>query len=125
MCGGPSHVDLLDPKPKLTELDQQLVPEELIRGERFAFITGRPKLLGSPYNFQRHGESGLPISTLLPHLATIVDNIAVVRSVYTNEFNHGPAQIYMNAGDARGGRRAWVPGRYTAWEVKTATFLDL
>jgi hypothetical protein len=111
MCGGPSHVDLLDPKPKLSELDQQPVPEELIRGERFAFITGRPKLLGSPYTFQQHGESGLPVSSLMPHLAAIVDDIAVVRSVHTNEFNHGPAQIYMNAGDARGGRPsmgAWM-----------------
>ena len=104
MCGGPSQVDLLDPKPTLKKLHGQPVPAELVEGERFAFITGRPKLLGSPYTFRRHGNSGLEISSLMPNLAAIADDIAVVRSLHTNEFNHGPAQIYMNAGDARGGR---------------------
>lgn len=111
MCGGPSQVDLLDPKPKLKACDQQPVPAELVQGDRFAFITGRPKLLASPYPFFRHGESGLPVSSLLPHLSSIVDDIAVVRSLHTNEFNHGPAQLYLNAGDARGGRPsmgAWL-----------------
>ena len=104
MCGGPSQVDLLDHKPKLRELNGQPVPEEVIEGERFAFITGVPSLLGSPYSFRQYGQSGIEVSSLLPHLSTIVDDIAVVRSVHTEEFNHGPAQVYMNAGDARGGR---------------------
>jgi uncharacterized protein (DUF1501 family) len=111
MCGGPSQIDLLDPKPKLIELHGQSVPAAVIEGERFAFITGRPKLLASPYTFAKCGDSGIEVSALLPHLATMVDEIAVVRSLHTNEFNHGPAQIYMNAGDARGGRPsmgAWM-----------------
>lgn len=111
MCGGPSHVDLLDPKPKLQAWSGRPVPQELIQGDRFAFITGTPALLGSPYTFHRAGDAGLEFSSLLPHTASIADEIAVVRSVHTNEFNHGPAQIYMNAGDARGGRPslgAWL-----------------
>jgi hypothetical protein len=104
MVGGPSQIDLFDPKPKLNEWNERPVPEALIKGERFAFITGVPKLLGSPYTFQRHGQSGIELSTLLPHLATVVDDLAVVRSLQTDEFNHGPAQIYMNAGHALGGR---------------------
>ena len=104
MCGGPSQVDLLDPKPALTQWHERPVPEELISGERFAFIRGVPKLLASPYSFRPCGESGTEVSSLLPHVSTIVDDIAVVRSMHTNEFNHGPAQVYMNAGEARGGR---------------------
>lgn len=104
MCGGPSQVDLLDPKPQLTARNQQPAPRSLLEGERFAFISGVPQLLGSPHAFSRHGESGLEVSSLLPHLGSIADEIAVIRSLHTEEFNHGPAQIYMNAGDARGGR---------------------
>ena len=81
MCGGPSQVDLLDPKPILKKRHGQPVPAELVAGERFAFITGRPKLLGSPYGFRRHGESGLEVSSLMPNLAAIADDIAVVRSL--------------------------------------------
>lgn len=104
MAGGPSQIDLFDPKPKLSQWSGRDVPGELIKNERFAFITGMPKLLGSPYAFDRHGQSGIELSTLLPELSKVVDEIAVVRSVHTNEFNHGPAQLYMNAGHALGGR---------------------
>ena len=104
MAGGPSQIDLFDPKPKLLEHSGQPVPKELIENERFAFITGVPKLLGSPFSFDRHGQSGIPLSRLLPELSTVVDDLAVVRSIHTNEFNHGPAQLYMNAGHALGGR---------------------
>jgi hypothetical protein len=88
MAGGPSHVDLFDPKPKLTEWNERPVPEDVIRGERFAFIKGVPKLLGSPYRFQKHGQSGIELSSLLPHLAAIADDLTVIRSMHTNEFNH-------------------------------------
>jgi hypothetical protein len=98
MAGGPSQMDLFDPKPKLNELDGQPAPPEMIKGERFAFITGKPRLLGSPYTFQRYGQSRAALSNLLPHLSTIVDDVAFVRSLHTNEFNHGPGQIYMNTG---------------------------
>jgi len=98
MAGAPSQVDLLDYKPKLQELNGQHIPESMVKGERFAFIRGVPKLLGSPYNFSKWGKSGLEISELLPHLGEIADDVAIVRSMSTTQFNHAPAQIYMNSG---------------------------
>ena len=104
MAGAPSQLDLFEPKPVLTKYHEQPVPEEIIQGQRFAFIKGVPKLLGSPYSFARCGESGAPISELLPQLRTIVDEVSFVKSVHTNAFNHGPAQIFMNTGHTMVGR---------------------
>jgi hypothetical protein len=104
MAGAPSHLDLFDPKPKLQELDGQDCPDSLLKGERFAFIEGVPKVLGSPYSFERHGESGTELSELLPHLSGVVKEIAVVRSLHTTQFNHAPAQIFMNTGHQIVGR---------------------
>jgi Protein of unknown function (DUF1501) len=98
MAGAPSQVDLLDYKPKLQELNGEHIPESMLKGERFAFIRGIPKLLGSPYEFKKWGKSGAEISELLPHLGEIVDDVAIVRTVHTTQFNHAPAQIFMNTG---------------------------
>ncbi|HLY60109.1 MAG TPA: DUF1501 domain-containing protein [Terriglobia bacterium] len=98
MAGAPSQVDLLDYKPKLQELNGEHIPESMLKGERFAFIRGVPKLLGSPYEFKKWGKSGAEISELLPHLGEIADDISIVRSVHTTQFNHAPAQIFMNTG---------------------------
>jgi uncharacterized protein (DUF1501 family) len=98
MAGAPSQLDLLDYKPALNRYDGQPVPEDVIKGERFAFIKGTPKLLGSPHSFARYGQSGAEISSLLPHLANVVDDIAIVRSMHTTQFNHAPGQIFMNTG---------------------------
>ena len=98
MAGAPSQLDLFDNKPALRKYDGQAIPAEIVKGERFAFIKGTPKLLGSPYEFARHGRSGQEISTLLPHLTTIADDIAIVKSMATTQFNHAPAQIFMNTG---------------------------
>jgi hypothetical protein len=104
MAGSPSQLDLFDPKPKLNELDGKPCPEELIAGERFAFIKGVPKILGSPHHFAPRGESGQVLSDLLPHLSGVADDIAIVRSLWTEQFNHAPAQIFMNSGHFRIGR---------------------
>ncbi len=104
MAGAPSQVDLLDHKPTLNKFDGQNCPDELMQGEQFAFIKGRPKLLGSPYKFEQCGKSGQSISELLPHLRTVADDIAVVRSMNTTQFNHAPAQIFMNSGFQLPGR---------------------
>ena len=98
MAGAPSQLDLLDYKPKLQQYDGQKIPEELLKGQRFAFVKGDPKLLGSPYEFRKWGQSGAEISELLPHLAEVADDIAIVRSMQTSQFNHAPAQIFMNTG---------------------------
>src|SRR5512134_987845 len=111
MAGAPSQVDLLDPKPILRTHDGQPIPEEVVKGERFAFIKGTPRLLGSPYAFERCGQSGIEISSLLPRFRTIADEVAVVRSVHTTQFNHAPAQIFMNTGHQVVGRPsmgAWL-----------------
>ncbi len=101
MAGGPSQLDLFDPKPALRKFDGQPCPEELIKGERFAFIKGVPKLLGSPHQFQKAGGSGAELSELLPHLAEVADEIAIIKSLHTTQFNHAPAQIFMNTGHTR------------------------
>jgi hypothetical protein len=111
MAGAPSQVDLFDEKPKLRQYDGQAIPEEFVKGERFAFIKGTPKLLGSPYSFKKCGRSAAAISDLLPHTQGIADDIAIVRSLSTTQFNHAPAQIFMNSGHQIVGRPsmgAWV-----------------
>lgn len=104
MAGAPSQIDMFDPKPTLMKYDRQPCPAELLRGERFAFIQGTPKLLGSPYKFESCGQSGQQISELLPHLREVADDIAVVRSMSTTQFNHAPAQLFMNTGFQLPGR---------------------
>ena len=111
MAGAPSQIDLFDDKPKLRELNGQDIPESYTKGERFAFIKGTPKMLGSPFKFARHGRSGQELSELLPHLGGIADEVAIVRSLHTEQFNHAPAQVFMNTGSALFGRPSagsWV-----------------
>ena len=105
MAGAPSQIDLFDHKPALQKHDGDEIPQEFLpKGERFAFIKGTPRLLGSPYRFGRHGESGAEISELLPHTSKIADEIAIVRSLHTTQFNHAPGQIFMNTGSQVIGR---------------------
>jgi hypothetical protein len=105
MAGAPSQIDLFDPKPALQQHNGAEIPAEFLpKGERFAFIKGAPRLLGSPYQFSRHGQSGAEISELLPETAKLADDIAIVRSLHTTQFNHAPAQIFMNTGSQIIGR---------------------
>src|SRR5688500_14120083 len=85
MAGGPSHLDLFDPKPLLTKYHGQPLPESVIRGQRYAFIRRDAAVLGSSFRFARHGRSGAELSELLPHLATVADDIALVRSLHTDQ----------------------------------------
>lgn len=98
MAGAPSQLDMFDPKPKLIQYTGQAIPEEIVKGERFAFIKGTPKLLGSPHKFEQVGKSGQWVSELLPHFREIVDEVAIIRSMHTDQFNHAPAQLFMNTG---------------------------
>jgi hypothetical protein len=104
MVGAPSQLDLFDYKPVLIENNGKPCPQHLIEGERFAFLPKNPRLLGTPFQFAKHGESGQELSELLPHLARHADDIAVVKSLHTEEFNHGPAQVFMMTGFGRQGR---------------------
>jgi len=104
MAGAPSQIDLFDPKPMLVKYDRQDCPEEFLKGERFAFIKGAPKLLGSPYKFEQVGQSGQWVSELLPHFKEIADDVTVIRSMQTEQFNHAPAQLFLNTGFQLPGR---------------------
>src|SRR5687767_2011912 len=111
MIGAPSHLDLFDHKPELVKRDGQPCPESLLAGRRFAFIGGKMTLAGSPFRFAKHGKSGLELSELLPNLATMADDIALVRTLHTEEINHAPAQLFLHTGFGWGGRPgfgSWV-----------------
>jgi hypothetical protein len=111
MAGAPSHLELFDHKPQLAKFDGTLPPPELIKGYRAAFINPNSKLLGPRFKFARHGQCGAELSELLPHLARVVDDIAIVKSLVTDAFNHAPAQILMNTGTSLFGRPSigsWV-----------------
>jgi Protein of unknown function (DUF1501) len=111
MVGAPSQLDLFDYKPTLQAFDGQPCPKHLLEGQRFAFLRGHPSLLGTKFEFKRHGQSGIELSELLPHLATVADDIAVVKTLHTEQINHGPAQLMFHTGFGRFGRPslgAWV-----------------
>ena len=105
MAGGPSHIDLFDPKPKLNELDGKKIPQELLKDhQQFALIRGTPNLKGSPYSFRQHGQSGSVISELLPHLSKVADELTVIRSMHTDTNVHDPGVNFMNCGTLLGDR---------------------
>ncbi|MBI4623957.1 MAG: DUF1501 domain-containing protein [Verrucomicrobia bacterium] len=104
MVGAPSQLDLFDHKPELQKYDGKPCPEDFIKGKRFAFLRGHPNIAASKYTFQRHGRSGAEISELLPHLGKVADDIAIVKSLQTEEFNHAPAQLFLHTGFGRLGR---------------------
>jgi len=104
--GGPSHLDLFDPKPELQKRNGQQVPEELVKNIRLAQIGKEAKLLASPYKFAQYGKSGMWLSELMPHLQTIVDDVCFVQGFYSEAFNHDPATIFMNTGAQLAGRPA-------------------
>jgi len=104
MAGAPSQLELFDNKPDLTRHDGQLPPAELLKNYRAAFINPNSKLLGPKFKFTKHGQSGAEISELLPHLAGHADDIAIVRSLTTDAFNHAPGQILMSTGAQQFGR---------------------
>lgn len=109
--GAPSHLELFDNKPELTRWNGKLPPTHLLDGYRAAFISPNSTLLGPRYQFQRHGDSGAELSELLPHTASVVDDLCIVKSVVTDAFNHAPAQIFMSTGSQQFGRPsmgAWV-----------------
>ncbi|HIM90812.1 MAG TPA: DUF1501 domain-containing protein [Dehalococcoidia bacterium] len=104
MVGGPSQMDTFDPKPALDKWDGRSLPEEVTRGQKFAFITGQARAIKSPYTFQPRGASGIVMSELFPNLATVADDLTVVRSMRTNEINHGSGELFFNTGHGRMGR---------------------
>src|SRR5947209_6356959 len=93
MAGAPSHLELFDHKPQLAKFNGTLPPPELLKGYRAAFINPNSKLLGPKFAFKKVGKNGTELGELLPHLATVVDDIAIVKSMVTDAVNHAPAQL--------------------------------
>ncbi|HTM48979.1 MAG TPA: DUF1501 domain-containing protein [Bryobacteraceae bacterium] len=111
MAGAPSHLEIFDYKPQLAKFDGTLPPADLLKGYRAAFINPNSKLLGPKFKFAKYGQSGAELSELVPHLAKIVDDVTIVKSMVTDAFNHAPGQILMNTGSQQFGRPsmgAWV-----------------
>ena len=111
MAGAPSHLELFDYKPQLARFDGQLPPAELLKGYRAAFINPNSNLLGPRFKFRKYGQSGAELSEIVPHLAGVADELAIVKSMVTDAFNHAPGQILMSTGTQQFGRPslgAWV-----------------
>src|SRR5262245_31158205 len=111
MAGAPSQLDLFDNKPHLAKLEGKPLPPSVIRGQRYAFIRPDAAVLGPRFKFAKYGKCGAELSEMLPHLAKVVDDICLVKSVHTDQFNHAPAQIFFNTGFAQPGRPSlgsWV-----------------
>jgi hypothetical protein len=104
MAGAPSHLDLFDNKPELTKFNGTLPPAELLKGYRAAFIDPNSKLLGTKFKFSKHGQSGAELSEILPRLGEVADDIAIVKSMHTDAFNHAPAQVMIHTGSQQFGR---------------------
>ena len=126
--GGVSHLELFDPKPELVKNNGKMVPDDLIKGQRFSFINPKSKLLGSPYSFSKHGECGMEFGELLPNLARLADRTTLVRSVRTDNVNHTPAQVMMATGVERPGRPsmgAWVTYGLGSMNADLPAFVDM
>jgi hypothetical protein len=111
MAGAPSQLDLFDPKPQLAALAGKPLPQSIIGDQRYAFIRPDAAVLGPVFKFGTHGDSGATLSDVVPHLAKIADEVCFVKSVTTDQFNHAPAQLFLNSGFNQPGRPSlgsWV-----------------
>ena len=111
MAGAPSHLDLFDYKPELVKLEGKPLPPSVIGDQRFAFIRSDAGVMGPRFPFKQYGKSGTNIAEILPHLGSIVDDVCLIRSMKTDQFNHAPAQLFLNTGFAQPGRPSlgsWV-----------------
>src|SRR3954454_12880427 len=106
MTGSPPNLDMWDYKPELVKRDGEDCPDAFLKGRTFAFTTGVPKLLGTPRKFAQHGESGQWMSDAVPHLQGVADEICTIHSMYTEQFNHAPAELLLYTGSPRSGRPA-------------------
>lgn len=106
MAGAPSQLDLFDYKPALNALEGKPLPKSIVGEQRFAFIEPDAGVLGPQFNFSKYGQSGAELSEMLPHLGKMADEVSIIKSVNTNQFNHAPAQIFLNTGSPLSGRPA-------------------
>lgn len=103
MAGAPSQHELFDYKPELLKLNGKECPKEFLEGKQFAFIQGIPRMLGPQFDFKQHGDSGAWVSDRLPHFSSVVDDVCFIKSMHTDQFNHGPAQLLVHTGSQNPG----------------------
>jgi hypothetical protein len=111
MVGAPSQLDLFEPKPALVKFDGKPIPSDVVKDARYAFIEPNAALMSSRYQFHKRGECGMELSEMLPHLGEVADEISLIRSMHTDQFNHAPGQIFVQTGSAQLGRPSmgsWV-----------------
>ena len=111
LTGSPPHLDLFDYKPELVKRSDQDCPDAFLKGKRFAFTSGVPKLMGTPRTFRQYGQGGVWLSDALPNLQRVADELCVIRSMHTDQFNHAPAELLVYTGSPRPGRPSlgsWV-----------------
>ncbi len=117
LTGSPPHLDLYDYKPELVKHNGELCPESVIAGKKFAFTSGTPRLLGTPRTFAQYGKGGLWLSDAIPHLHGVADEMCVIKSMFTEQFNHAPAELLLYTGSARAGRPSL--GAWTTYGLGT------
>ncbi len=111
MSGGPPHLDIFDYKPELVKRNGQEAPDEFVKGKTFAFTSGTPKLMGTPRTFTQHGEGGVWMSDAVPNFQSVANEMCVIKSMFTEQFNHAPAELLLFTGSPRQGRPSmgsWV-----------------
>src|SRR5438270_14083651 len=111
MAGAPSQLELFDYKPSLAKYNGKPLPPEVIAGQKYAFIKPDAALYATEFKFSKHGQCGAELSEAIPHLAEVVDDIAIIKSMTTDAFNHAPGQVLMQTGASQFGRPcmgAWV-----------------
>jgi len=113
LTGSPPHLDLWDHKPELVKRDGEECPDEYIKGKKFAFTSGTPKLMGSPRTFKQYGKNGLWMSDAIPHLHGVADDLCIINSMTTDHFNHAPAELFVHTGFQQPGRPAF--GAWTTY----------
>jgi hypothetical protein len=111
MGGAPSQLELFDYKPSLAKYNGKPLPQEVVGGQKYAFIKPDAALYATEFKFDRHGQCGAELSEALPHLKDVVDDIAIIKSMTTEAFNHAPGQVFMQTGSTQFGRPcfgSWV-----------------
>ncbi|MBE06693.1 MAG: sulfatase [Verrucomicrobiaceae bacterium] len=111
LTGSPPHLDLWDYKPELVKRNGEDCPDEFYKGKRFAFTSGRPKLMGTPRTFKQFGKGGTWMSDAIPNFHSLADDLCVIKSMNTDQFNHAPAELFVHTGSPRPGRPSfgsWV-----------------
>lgn len=113
LTGSPPHLDMWDYKPELVKRTDQECPDEFVKGKTFAFTSGTPKLMGTPRTFKQYGKSGMWMSDAIPNFHEHADDLCVIKSMHTDQFNHAPAELFVHTGFSQPGRPSF--GAWTTY----------